>query len=465
LKGFLDQLTAEYPNGADLVIAGDLLELWQHPEFPCDQVSRGCGCPLAQVRKIAEKVIDSHAGEFAALGGWVNRHPNNRLTIIPGNHDAALMEQDIKELVERKIGGLKGRVHTAAINGLWVSEDGTTVVEHGHQISKDVNSFPKWPLVRGNCPGEPRLFRPWGEHFVESLYSSREKDLQIIDNLTSEWRGAWVYAKRQGFWKSVSDAAEFVLFNIFETSLRQKAQLGKPQGSGAWDVERARKRGYDLIVNSMEADDPIRNALIKGQSDRYPSLDIAELRRHIDKSVQSMDAASIGALCDKIEVRKRTFDPKLIGCGAEQGQFIADQLSSLPKLLGSRLNELKSRYKMMSLYIYGHTHQSDYDITIPVQNASVQVVNTGAFQRLIDYPTFKKEAQKRNISEEEALGVLTLEKDLAACYPVVKVRFTKGTAPSAILQHWYMPEDAERGEFIRACDNRCTALPTRCGRE
>ena len=45
LDGFLKRVANESPQGVDLVIAGDFLELWQHPSMECVRPRDAeCGC-------------------------------------------------------------------------------------------------------------------------------------------------------------------------------------------------------------------------------------------------------------------------------------------------------------------------------------------------------------------------------------------------------------------------------------
>ncbi len=52
---------------------------------------------------------------------------------------------------------------------------------------------------------------------------------------------------------------------------------------------------------------------------------------------------------------------------------------------------------------------------------------------------------------------------MKACYPVLAVTYEKANYPSVKLRQWYKAEDtADKGEFLDACDCRCSARPANC---
>jgi hypothetical protein len=73
----------------------------------------------------------------------------------------------------------------------------------------------------------------------------------------------------------------------------------------------------------------------------------------------------------------------------------------------------------------------------------VTVVNTGAFQRLVDEESFLKLAAAKSLTAAQALRELQPE-DLKPCYSAVFVR--PGSAPPiAELRLWQMPESGSGG--------------------
>jgi UDP-2,3-diacylglucosamine pyrophosphatase LpxH len=191
--GFLTQIRKDNPGGVDLVIAGDFLELWQHPTVSCIKSSDyECGCSITEMQLIVKDVINAHKTEFDAIGNFL-AEGKNRVFIIPGNHDAAIIEDEIWALLSQAVRKGNERFNLVK-SGTWFSDDNKVAIEHGHQNAFDANFFPNWPeSVTKNCDDVKRFFRPWGENFVQTLYNDVEKDFILIDNLIPESRGTSIY--------------------------------------------------------------------------------------------------------------------------------------------------------------------------------------------------------------------------------------------------------------------------------
>ena len=113
----------------------------------------------------------------------------------------------------------------------------------------------------------PEFFvvRPWGEQFVQSIFNAVEEEYSIIDNLSPESAGIRYQIADKGALATSKDAARFLFFNIFETSLKQKAQILGDECSGEapceptkdqrWDLLEARKLGFKLPLAALEPND------------------------------------------------------------------------------------------------------------------------------------------------------------------------------------------------------------------
>lgn len=162
--GFLTQISKDHPKGVDLVIAGDMLELWQHPTASCTKLKdTECGCSIKEMKQIVGDVIAGHKSELEAIGRFLSS-PENRIYIIPGNHDAALIADEIWTLLVQAVPQGSDRFIRIK-SGTWSSDDNKVVVEHGHQQDAlDVNTFPGWPdNIMKICADGARFFRPWGK--------------------------------------------------------------------------------------------------------------------------------------------------------------------------------------------------------------------------------------------------------------------------------------------------------------
>jgi hypothetical protein len=393
---------------------------------------------------------------------------NNRLFIIPGNHDATLTLDNVWQTVLAAMqgtSGTNGRIERVK-KGVWASDDGLVVVEHGHQIDPDVNRYKTWPEIVEMCAidNQDYVARPWGELFVQKLYNDVEGQFPIIDNLIPESAGAAIYSKYRGFWGSAVDMARFVSFNLFQVSLRQKIQLNvsDPTKADAWNVNAARGQGFRLFVDSLDPDDPLRKRIVEGQEPESQALR-EELERLALPGGELSDETVL-ALCDSIKLRKgQRPDGDAQLCPRDLALSAARSLLPLSRILAPHLKTRLEQHNNMSIFVYGHTHEADFDISVrPVATRRVDVLNTGAFQRLMDSETFERLRTERGMSPVEALGRFTLEDDFAPCYSLVTVTRDGDGVPKAVLEHWLMNESAVSGEFIGACDPRCGARPPRC---
>jgi UDP-2,3-diacylglucosamine pyrophosphatase LpxH len=146
LKSFLEEISKLGNDQVDLLIAGDFLDMWQPPaNIRCKGASPDLGCAPEEMKTLASCIVRGHPEIFASLRAFTQKG-ENRLHIIPGNHDAALLIADVWEPVGKALGADGGRVNFVA-TGLWVSADGKIGVEHGHQIGNEANRYDTWPNI------------------------------------------------------------------------------------------------------------------------------------------------------------------------------------------------------------------------------------------------------------------------------------------------------------------------------
>ena len=128
LRGFLDEISRRSGNRTTLVIAGDFFEMWQHPTVPCSSGTADLGCTVAEMEEVARLIVEGHRGDLEALGAFASRG-ENRLVVIPGNHDAALLLPTVWQRVADAFRATPGRVERVT-TGVWISPDGRVVAEH-----------------------------------------------------------------------------------------------------------------------------------------------------------------------------------------------------------------------------------------------------------------------------------------------------------------------------------------------
>ncbi len=448
LKGLLEHISRHGHHRVDLVIVGDFLELWQPPEgIDCAGPSADLGCTVGELTAITRSIISGHPDAFAALRKFAQRDAN-RVYVIPGNHDSALLFPEVWGIVMRALGG-RGKIELVA-NGVWTSTDGRVVVEHGHQIGSDANRYDTWPDISRDHGGKTYIIRPWGERFVQRLFNEEEDQYPVIDNLSPETAGARYRLSDRGLWRSIKDVARFVSFNLWETSLNQKGQfLGRQQddtGRPIWSVQIARQLGHKLIAGALPKDDPFSAALLA-------DTDAAgELRTEMDELVADearLSDEEARLLCDLLAIRQSpdTCDDPTLGYTLEKALIPREWV-----IRGHLVERLKD-HKRMSVFIYGHTHKYETKWRVDVNSlSSVDVLNTGAFQRLIDDEQFVELVRSKNIKPSVGLRQLTPD-DLPSCYTVVLVPYENGL-PEPKLYRWHMPEDGT-GQLMGPGTARC----------
>lgn len=464
LAGLLRYVGTQSQDQADLVVAGDLLELWQHPGVVCGGEGKNFGCTPAEMEEIARHVAQAHAADLEELGRFASRG-RNRVIVVPGNHDAALMLDSVWKIVHPTFKATEGRVCRAA-SGTWASPDGAVVVEHGHQIGIDVNGFPRWPEVSGQDSGQTRMIKTWGESFVQELYNKVEPGYPLIDNVQPMTSALANYLRNEGLLKAVPrDLARFISFNLFDTSLRQKLTLGGPgakTGEPSWNVEKARKLGWRLFSDALSDGDPIRDGLRA----EPPAAEWQAVRAELDAMANNASALppeEVEYLCDQLKIQaalsKDTKDTSRKTCDTELGGALFQRIVPENRRMVRYLDRLREGHPAMRLFIYGHTHSLRSCWEVKLGNGRViPIFNTGAFHRLVDKDMFEALAarQEPKMTPKEALANLPLDK-LPACYPVVIVDYPNGV-PKGKLWNWYMEEGAASGEPIPACDARCALI-------
>lgn len=454
LKGFLDFVSTRGDHAVDLVIAGDLFELWQPPaHIKCAGASADLGCTIDEMAAIAEIVAREHAQELALLAGFAARG-NNRVFLIPGNHDAALMLNPVWQKFAGPLRASDGRV-TVVRSGVWASADGFIVVEHGHQIGADVNRYADWPqIVRSKENGSSYVVRPWGERFVQRVFNDQEAQYPIIDNLSPESAGVRYRMSDRGVWGTAADVARFLAFNLFETSTDQKtAMLGPPSnepGADKWVISLARQRGHELFVAALPENDPFHRLLMTPGDEQ-----VAALKGELDilaRDERKMSEGEIRQLCDLAAANRP--DGWQLCRPVTMNSAIAGAIFPLEAILRDHLRARTEAHKDMRVFVYGHTHKIQEPRDVAVSGAvSVTVANSGAFQRLINDQGFLQRIEARSWTSAEGLKRMTPE-DLAPCYGVVLIAY-EGKRPTTDVRMWWMGEDASTGALLRPGDDRC----------
>ena len=435
---FLTEISKRGSQQVDLIINGDFLDMWQLPEdIPCKGVSAGLGCTINEMKTVATRIIEAHKQTFKDLRDFSEKR-DNRLYIIPGNHDSALLIAAVWEPVGKALGVQTGHVNFVG-TGIWKSSDGIILIEHGHQIGSEANRYDTWPNIVRAHGGQEYIIRPWGEQFVQKMFNEQEDNYPIIDNLSPESAGIRYRMADRGVWGNGADVAKFVSFNLFQTSLRQKVQIlgdeGFPEEKPKWDIPKARGKGHQLFVAALPQDDPFRAGLL-GDSEQakkaQSELDV------LANDITRLPDENVKMLCEQAEIRGKSICKK-----PELGASIQKLLVPREWVLASHLRQRKADFPDMRYFIYGHTHLLE-EAWRPGSSSLGKVLNSGAFHRVIDEESFLLLVKAKGLTPEEGLKKITPE-ELPPCYTFVEI--APGKEP--IVRNWIMEESSPSGIIVK----------------
>jgi UDP-2,3-diacylglucosamine pyrophosphatase LpxH len=452
LKDFLDRLSSETANKTDLVIAGDMFELWQPlVKNDCDRPNHNLGCSAIEAKVRMSQVLTAHAEDIKKLAAFA-KLGTNTLQIVPGNHDAALFFPEVQAQVKEAFGDAAPHV-TIATKGYWLSPDKKIFVEHGQQIGRDVNRFDRWPDPFIGSPATRRLQKTWGEQFVQSFFNQYEEKYPVIDNI-SDSGGISYGLAAEGLKGTGMAFGKFLRFYFAGSSWAQFASsLGETSGETLpeWDLDRIRADGDVFFYLSVPADDPMRSVAEAAYESGSLGITLSDLTD-----------GEIGNICESRQALylqqtrgtphpQPTIDP----CASRQRLGAAMQAVFGPardKLVKARAQELVKELKdtgwltePFDLYVYGHTHNALPPQSIRVDSSwTFEAVNSGAWQRIASPAQFKALACGR-----PAAMALQIPLDrLPACYSLVRVK-PYAEKPSPELLYW--SEAGGTGSLSPAC--------------
>jgi UDP-2,3-diacylglucosamine pyrophosphatase LpxH len=409
-------------GASDLILNGDTFELWQSLQATDCLVARNAdaGCSEAEALTRLDRVLSQHATELAALRRFAESG-DNRVIIVPGNHDAAIAFPRLAAQTLSRIGAARSRVSIAA-NGYWLSSDGRIYAEHGHQIGLDPNRFDAWPAPFEIVDGVPRLQRSWGEQFVQKFYNDYERKYPIIDNLSTNVLGVRYGIAAEGPAAVGPALGRFARFYLTALSLSQFIQgLGPDrQPTPPWDIAKIRAEPIQFIVDSLPADDAIKRAVVSRASTN--TLDI---------STHDFTENDINAICtyrlslfehddthSPLPCPQTSLGGPMQAATTSRDAVFRGHLEQMQEALSNRANA-----ERIALVVTSHTHRASPAFSPfrrPGDRWTPWVVNTGAWQRTMTPSQLEALKTSRHMSEA---AVLTLTpEDLPACYPVVVVR-------------------------------------------
>lgn len=448
---FLDKLDEVTGGQADLVLNGDSFELWQSLGGDCPTIEGNAdlGCSEAELRARLARAIDQHRLTLQALRAFEEKN-ENRVVLVPGNHDAGLLfdsaEADLRQVIGDDV--------LIPKTGDWIWND-KVYMEHGHEIGRDVNVMKDWPkpFVREN--GTTYLVRSWGEQFVQDVFDRYERRYPIVDNISGHEAGIEYMVDQEGAAGTAAGVGRFLHFFFVRTSWDQfKTGLGEGDKVPPWDFEATRAQGPGLLLAMLPPDarwgDAIRAASAQGGlANSMEGFTDEELRGLCDTQwARHLDAG---------DGRIRNCSPADGDLGAVFGSFL-DPDKVMADHLDKRRQELSERYGdawdgRFDTFIYSHTHKAER-ISRPVARNlggswDPAVVNTGAWQRVVSESHLE---MLRQPGQEDLVSFSHTPEDLAPCYSVVLVKEQKTQEPKLLFWTW----ESQGGWNLR---ERCTQDP------
>ena len=457
--GFLTKISAETGNNVDLIIAGDMFELWQPlDKGDCEHPNRNYGCSESEAEKRVQRVLKEHAVHITRLGAFASEG-SNRVVIVPGNHDAALFFPAVRKRVLDAFGSAAARV-SIAVDGHWLSmPDKTILVEHGQQMGRDVNRFDRWPDPFLGPQGAQHLQKTWGEQFVQSFYNQYEEKYPVIDNISDN--GGIGYGLKAERLPGIGMAiGKFLRFYFGGSSWGQFAQsLGDKNGKAPeWDIARIRAEGDVFFYESISTTDPMRAVAERAYAEGMLGISLSDLEDAEIRTICDSRAVLNDAQVDKNQpvTIERCHDRAAMGAitqalfGPARDRLVKNRALDLYKQLREKLVVTRP----FDLYVYGHTHSAynQHDIEVD-QDWTVRVANTGAWQRIASPEQFKQLECRGTSAEVLRTSLLRLP----ACYPVVHVKPFDGK-PKAELRYW--TESGGSWSLTSSCNWKAPDCPT-----
>ena len=223
----IDREGQQAGTATDLILNGDAFELWQSRTGDCKSRDNEQGCSASESLARVQRVIAAHTEDLRRLGAFA-MSGDNRVVIVPGNHDAALLFPVVASAVQQATGAAPERLSITP-TGYWVSRDRRIYTDHGHQIGLDPNGFHNWPTPFRERDGQYYLSRPWGEQFMQAFYNAYEDRYPIIDNIAAERDAVRFAIVREGPLGLVQAVGKFVGFTLLKTSWNQRIDIARLQ--------------------------------------------------------------------------------------------------------------------------------------------------------------------------------------------------------------------------------------------
>ena len=426
---FLRAIDEAGKGATDLVLNGNTFELLQSTTDDCRARDARLGCTEQEARGRLERVIAAHSPELAALGTFA-RNGTNRLILVPGDHDAALL---FPAVASRAIESFNApqRVDVAT-RGFWLSSDGAVYAEHGHQMPGDPYAFAEWPQPFVRADDGVHVERTPGERLAQGLYNDLEPRFPILDNFAQEG-GGLKYVDAADPMALPADSIQPLLMFFLARPTWQQFRLELDGGDvqpPEWDLEALKRGAAAVLAESLLPDDRFRPVVERALRDRRLSIDIASLT---DKELIAMCDYRAALRRSRRRLERSMTQASTTGrAPSECPRTMATRGSAFDYFWRSRDELVMSRFEQVRTAIaaesrssqsikvvaFGHTHLPAAPVPLIRGGVTPVVLNSGAWQRTATPFQIEEVMQDRSWTEGDMLRQLRPE-DLPACYGVV----------------------------------------------
>ena len=474
---FLEHL-ARGENANDLVLNGDTFELSEPVGgvATCQYDDPALGCTQNDALARLNLVLAGHARAIGALASFALAG-SNRIFVVPGDHDAALMFPAVAERARQALGGANADVQIRT-QGFWASSDGQIYAEHGHQIGDRPNRFSQWPspLVVPAGSSTAHLERPWGIRTADAFFAAHELHYPTIDNIADRGAGLSYGLSASGRVDLGSDASSYlryVLFRMPWSQFRVDLDAGDVQPP-QWDLSAVRALGPIFLLDSLPDDHRFKPVAVRAHED-------GQLATLSDE----MTDDELIAICDYRAATRRSrrrferiltqFDPQgpvVAECprdpstrGGAFDYFWRSRDATFLSRLERVSAQLQEGTAPIAVFVHSHTHLVDWGQRVleltsqgetvivdgfsPIRGElSPVVINGGAWQRTVTPVQLDRLESQHDLTDDTLLRTLRPE-DLAACYSFIQVEPYAATPDLPVIRYW---RNGDNGwEIARSC--------------
>jgi UDP-2,3-diacylglucosamine pyrophosphatase LpxH len=164
-----------------LVLNGDIFDLLKvsvNGKFPDAITER-----LALMK--VEQCLHGHPRVVKAIAR-VLKHPNNRITFQPGNHDMEFLYPGVQRMFCRALTGEDTHPRVRFSETPYFELEGGIQIHHGHQFeAMHAFDFKKLLITRGHR--EPILNLPWGSLFILHVLNELLQERPHLDKIMPFW--------------------------------------------------------------------------------------------------------------------------------------------------------------------------------------------------------------------------------------------------------------------------------------